>query len=226
MQFAPFFPVLHPILKSAFPNCLWTGDINQPEIALTFDDGPHPVYTSDLLKVLDQYQIKASFFWLGCWVKHYPQIAKAVIQKGHWICLHGYYHQMFHQMTDEQLKQDLEKTKQEILKICDINPKTLIDVRPPNGVFTPKTLTLLKQWGYRPVMWTVVPEDWVRPGINLVTNRVIQQTTNGSIIVLHDGNDGGQDVAASAKEIIPKLLEKGYKFVTIEQLWQQKKLSV
>ncbi|MEB3280334.1 MAG: polysaccharide deacetylase family protein [Lyngbya sp.] len=226
MQFAPFFPVLHPILKTAFPNCLWTGDINQPEIALTFDDGPHPVYTSDLLKVLDQYQIKASFFWLGCWVKHYPQIAKAVIQKGHWICLHGYYHQMFHQMTDEQLKQDLEKTKQEILKICDINPKTLIDVRPPNGVFTPKTLTLLKQWGYRPVMWTVVPEDWVRPGINLVTNRVIQQTTNGSIIVLHDGNDGGQDVAASAKEIIPKLLEKGYKFVTIEQLWQQKKLSV
>jgi peptidoglycan/xylan/chitin deacetylase (PgdA/CDA1 family) len=71
-------------------------------------------------------------------------------------------------------------------------------------------------------MWTVVPEDWVRPGVNLVTNRVIQQTTNGSIIVLHDGNDGGQDVAASAKEIIPKLLEKGYKFVTIEQLWQQK----
>ncbi|MGB3187881.1 MAG: polysaccharide deacetylase family protein [Limnoraphis sp.] len=226
MQFAPFFPVLHPILKTAFPNCLWRGDINHPEIALTFDDGPHPVYTSDLLKVLDEYQITASFFWLGCWVKNYPQIAKAVIRRGHWICLHGYNHQMFHQMTDEQLKQDLEKTKQEILKICDINPNRLLDVRPPNGVFTPKTLTLLKQWEYRPVMWTVVPEDWVRPGVNLVTNRVIQQTTNGSIIVLHDGNDGGQDVAASAREIIPKLLEKGYKFVTIDQLWNQQKLSV
>jgi peptidoglycan/xylan/chitin deacetylase (PgdA/CDA1 family) len=155
-------------------------------------------------------------------VKNYPEIAQAVIQQGHWICLHGYYHQMFHKMTDEQLKKDLEETKQEILNISDLHPNSLLDVRPPNGVFTPKTLTLLKQWGYRPVMWTVVPEDWVRPGVNIVTNRVIQQTTNGSIIVLHDGNDGGQDVAASAKSIIPKLLEKGYKFVTIDQLWQQK----
>lgn len=222
MEFAPFFPVLHPILKTAFPHCLWRGDINQAEIALTFDDGPHPVYTLDLLNVLDEYQIKASFFWLGCWVKNYPEIAQAVIQQGHWICLHGYYHQMFHKMTNEQLKKDLEKTKQEILNISDLHPNSLLDVRPPNGVFTPKTLTLLKQWGYRPVMWTVVPEDWVRPGVNIVTNRVIQQTTNGSIIVLHDGNDGGQDVAASAKSIIPKLLEKGYKFVTIDQLWQQK----
>ncbi|MEL7038128.1 MAG: polysaccharide deacetylase family protein [Cyanobacteria bacterium J06592_8] len=221
MQLAPIYPIVHQILKTTFPNCLWRGKITQTEIALSFDDGPHPVYTLDLLEVLDEYQVKASFFWLGCWVKQYPEIAQAVFQRGHWIALHGYNHQMFHQMTDEQLKQDLEQTKQEILNICDIHPNSLWDVRPPNGVFTPKTLTLLKQWGYRPVMWTVVPEDWVCPGIDCVTNRVIQQTQNGSIIVLHDGKYGGQDVAASTRKIIPQLLEKGYKFVTIDRLWQQ-----
>ena len=68
-------------------------------------------------------------------------------------------------------------------------------------------------------MWSVVPEDWVRPGISVVVNRIVQQTYNGSIIVLHDGYSGGQDVAKTVAEIIPILLEKDYKFVSIEEMW-------
>ncbi|HBK99939.1 MAG TPA: chitooligosaccharide deacetylase NodB-like protein [Microcoleaceae bacterium UBA10368] len=223
MQLAPLFPIIHPILKSAFPRCLWTGDVNRREIALTFDDGPHNRHTLELLKVLDITEIKASFFWLGCCVERHPEIAKAVCDRGHGIGLHGYQHISFPKLKPQELKQSLEDTQKAISKACDLEPKLIRDVRPPNGFFTPKTLELLKQWEYRPVMWSVVPEDWVRPGVSTVVSRVVQQTVNGSIIVLHDGYCGGEDVAAAAAKIIPLLQDKGYNFVSIEQLWQQVK---
>ena len=87
MPLAPLFPVVHPILKSAFPRCLWTGDLNSREIALTIDDGPHRQHTPQLLKVLDKYDIKASFFWLGFCVDRHPETAKEVCDRGHWIGL-------------------------------------------------------------------------------------------------------------------------------------------
>jgi len=223
MQLAPLFPIIHPILKSAFPRCLWTGDVNRREIALTFDDGPHNRHTLELLKVLDITEIKASFFWLGCCVERHPEIAKAVCDRGHGIGLHGYQHISFPKLKPQELKQSLEDTQKAISKACDLEPKLIRDVRPPNGFFTPKTLELLKQWEYRPVMWSVVPEDWVRPGVSTVVSRVVQQTVNGSIIVLHDGYCGGEDVAAAAAKIIPLLQDKGYNFVSIEQLCQQVK---
>jgi len=226
LQFASFFPYLHPLLTPNFPLCLWTGNLSQPEICLTFDDGPHPKYTLELLKVLEQFQVTASFFWLGQWVEKYPEIAQAVYQQGHWIGLHGYQHDSFPFLTEIALKQSLERTKTAIFNACGLEPELIPDVRPPNGVFLPRTLDLLTTWGYRPVMWSVVPEDWVHPGVEVVTHRVIKQTKNGSIIVLHDGCFGGKDVAKTTQEIIPKLLGQGYQFVTISKFWQSAKSMI
>lgn len=222
MELAPLFPVLHQILSPLFPGCLWLGNRERREIALTFDDGPHPQYTPRLLEVLDYYQVTASFFWLGLCVDRAPHVAKAVYERGHWIGLHGYDHRSFPSLNSREFKQMLERTQRAIAIACNLDPRLMIwDVRPPNGLFTPQTLYRLHEWGYRPVMWSVVPEDWVRPGIAVVTRRVVQQTRNGSIIVLHDGEHGGADVAASTAQILSQLLEQGYQFLTIDQLWQQ-----
>jgi peptidoglycan/xylan/chitin deacetylase (PgdA/CDA1 family) len=218
MQLAPLYPRLYPILKTIFPQCLWTGNENLPEIALTFDDGPHPVHTPQLLQVLEQYQIKATFFWLGVNVEKFPEIAREVYRRGHAIGLHGYQHISFPTLNAIQLKESLEKTQEAITKACKINGNLIKNVRPPNGLVMPETINLLKQWDYRIIMWSVVPEDWVKPGVSLVKNRVLQQTRNGSIIVLHDGYHGGEDVASSVAEILPKLIEKGYKFITIDPI--------
>ena len=221
MQLAPFLPILYRILEPTFPSCLWAGNPNSKVIALTFDDGPHPHYTPQLLKVLDQYSIPASFFWLGACVNYSPAVAKAVYERGHWIGLHGYDHRSFPMLTPAELKESLQKTQDAIAQAGCLSPTTIRDVRPPNGLFTPHTLDLLHQWHYRSVMWSVVPEDWVRPGIAVVLQRVLQQVQNGSLIVLHDGACGGQDVAVITAQLIPQLLRQGYRFVTVDTLWQQ-----
>jgi peptidoglycan/xylan/chitin deacetylase (PgdA/CDA1 family) len=221
MQFASLYPLVYRILKPTFPKCLWCGNPNSKAIALTFDDGPHPQYTPELLAVLDRYNIKASFFWLGVWVNRNPAIAKTICDRGHWIGLHSYDHRNFPMLSPTELQQSLEKTQAAIYNACNLQPSQVRDVRPPNGFFTPEILKLLHQWNYRPVMWSVVPEDWVRPGVATVVQRVLQQVQNGSLIVLHDGACGGQDVAATAESLIPQLLQQGYHFVTVDTLWQQ-----
>jgi peptidoglycan/xylan/chitin deacetylase (PgdA/CDA1 family) len=222
MQFAPLYPILYRILKPTFPSCLWSGDETSPTIALTFDDGPHSEYTPQLLEVLDRYRVEASFFCLGVGVERNPSLAREIQQQGHWIGLHGYYHRSFPVLTPDELKQSLLKTQTAIANACQLHRDRVRDVRPPNGLFTPKVLKLLHQENYRPVMWSVVPEDWVSPGVAVVINRVMAKVGNGSIIVLHDGYCGGHDVSAIANELIPRLLDKGYRFVTIDKFWQQK----
>lgn len=225
MQFAPLFPYVYRILQPTFPNCLWGGDRNLKAIALTFDDGPHPQYTPQLLKVLDYYDIKASFFWLGACVNRSPDIAKAICDRGHWVGLHGYDHRSFPMLSAHDLKNSLEKTQAAIYNACNLLPEKVRDVRPPNGLFTPKILKLFLEWNYRPVMWSVVPEDWVLPGVDTVVQRVLSQVQNGSLIVLHDGACGGQDIAATTKILIPQLLQRGYQFVTVDTLWQYTKTN-
>jgi peptidoglycan/xylan/chitin deacetylase (PgdA/CDA1 family) len=225
MQFASVYPVLYRILKPSFPGCLWAGNPTSRSIALTFDDGPHPQHTPQLLRVLDRYQISASFFWLGVCVNRSPDTAMAVWQQGHWIGLHGYDHRLFPRLSVSELKQSLEQTQAAIADACQVSfaytQEHIRDVRPPVGVFTPQTLAYLRQWNYRPVMWSVVPEDWVRPGVMVAAQRILSQTRNGSLIVLHDGYYGGEDVAAIADYIIPRLLEQGYQFVTVDRLWAE-----
>ncbi len=231
MQLAPLFPIIYKILQPRFPQCLWSGDRfanaysdrNYQAIALTFDDGPHPQYTRQVLTVLERYQVQASFFCLGACVERSPTIAKEICDRGHWIGLHGYDHRSFPMLSTIELKESLEKTQTAIYQTCNLPPEKVRDVRPPNGLFTPKTLELFQNWNYRPVMWSVVPEDWALPGVTTVAKRVLKQVKNGSLIVLHDGVFGGQDVAATIEILIPQLIQKGYQFVTVDTLWGMRK---
>jgi len=167
IQFAPLYPILYQFLKPAFPHCLWCGDENSRAIALTFDDGPHPQFTPQVLAVLAEYEIKASFFWLGNCVDRFPDVARQVSDRGHWIGLHGYEHRSFPLLSEQELQESLTKTQTAIYRACNLEPHQVRDVRPPNGLFTPYMLKLFQKWNYRPVMWSVVPEDWLRPGLTL-----------------------------------------------------------
>lgn len=220
MEFAPVYPYLYRLLKPHFPSCLWSGAPQDKLIALTFDDGPHPLYTPKLLEVLARYQVKGTFFCLGASVERYPHLVGEIAQQGHGIGIHGYLHHNFPLLSTKQLQESLAKTSAALSGATGLDLAQIRDVRPPNGVFTPRVLDQIQIHNYRPVMWSVVPEDWVLPGVSLVVQRIMSQVHNGAIIVLHDGYYGGADVAATVAELIPQLLQQGYSFLTIEQMWQ------
>ncbi|NJN23239.1 MAG: polysaccharide deacetylase family protein [Acaryochloridaceae cyanobacterium RL_2_7] len=224
MAAANFIPYLYRFLKPRLPEALWEGDRNSNKIALTFDDGPHPQFTPPLLKVLEQYDVQATFFWLGSWVKRYPDIARQVYEGGHQLALHGFIHKPFLFQNIEEIRQGLEATQDAIATVCPEAP-TPIDVRPPYGICRAKTIQQLHKWGYRTVMWSVVPIDWTEPGVEVVQQRVLKQTQGGDLIVLHDGSSGGQAVANCTREIVPKLLKQGFEFISVDTMWEQRILA-
>jgi peptidoglycan/xylan/chitin deacetylase (PgdA/CDA1 family) len=222
LHLAPLFPILHQVLMPLFPNCLWLGNPHQRRLALTFDDGPHPRYTPELLDVLANFQVKATFFVLGCQVERHPEITRTIYQQGHGLGLHGYDHRSFTGLNAAELHHTLVCNQAAIAQACGIDPNTIRDVRPPNGLFYPQTLKHLQAWHYRSVMWTAVPEDWVAPPMETVQRRIRQQVRNGAIIVLHDGSSGGAQVAANTAACLTSLLAQNYEFVTIDQLWHDR----
>lgn len=211
------YPLLQQGLKTLFPEALWDlpPDPQKRQVALTFDDGPHPEYTPTLLQVLQEFQVPATFFVLGERVQRWPHLARKIRQQSHGIGLHGWQHRSFTQLSRGELLQSLRRSQDTLVAACGGTPEEYRAVRPPNGLFWPRTLTDLRSWGYLPVMWSVVPEDWLCPPVAVVVERVLNQVRPGSLIVLHDGVQGGSQVAEVVRRLIPALGEQGFDFVRL-----------
>ncbi|MFS8904360.1 polysaccharide deacetylase family protein [Synechococcus sp. H60.4] len=211
------YPLLHQGLKTLFPEALWElpADPSRQQVALTFDDGPHPQHTPALLQVLQEFQVPATFFVLGERVQRWPHLAWQIRQQGHGIGLHGWQHHSFTQLSRSELHNRLRRSQAALVAACGGIPEEYRAVRPPNGLFWPQTLVDLRRWGFFPVMWSVVPEDWLEPPVALVVERVLAQVRPGSLIVLHDGAQGGSQVAKVTRHLIPALREEGFDFVSL-----------
>ena len=145
-MFAPLYPHLYRVLAPMFPDCLWSAEPEQPLVCLSFDDGPHPQYTPQLLEVLEHLGVTANFFWLGAAVRRYPDVAREVFRRGHWLGLHGDTHRAFPQMRPEALQASLSATQAAIANACD-RPLDWVqthvrDVRPPQWSLYPQNPTV------------------------------------------------------------------------------------
>ena len=219
----PMVGQMHRVLRRRFPDALWMGDTSFPVVALTFDDGPDPRDTEALLRVLDRHGVAATFFLIGERARRYPDLVRAVAEAGHQQGLHGYHHRAFPLQPAPQLAHSLYMTQAALAEATGQPPDQFRDVRPPYGVFTPATLKALRGWGYRPVMWSVVPLHWRQPARQTV-REVVEQIHPGAILVLHESLPG-PPVARLADEILPRLQEAGYEFVLVNDMWQTVRLA-
>jgi peptidoglycan/xylan/chitin deacetylase (PgdA/CDA1 family) len=199
------------------PDVLWFGDGTRREIALTFDDGPHPRDTPRVLEALAKHESRATFFLVGKGIEQHASLVKQVHLRGHQVALHCYHHLPFFLEKPHSLRAQLDRTRIAIADACGIPPEKIRDVRPPYGAFTARTASLLREWGYRLVMWSSIPQHWMQP-LNWSVAQVLEDACPGAVIVLHDGHGHGEKVTEIVEAVIPPLKAAGYEFITIDQM--------
>lgn len=189
------------------------GNPNQKYIALTFDDGPVTSNTTRLLDILKRRNIKATFYVLGNRVQNNPSLVKRMVAEGHELGNHTWTHGKLTNMSDTKVRWELDKNRDAIVAATGIKPRTM---RPPYGALSTRQRSwIFKEYGYPTILWDVDPQDWKKPGVSVVRDRIVSKTRNGSIILLHDLHSVSVDAVPST---VDALLRKGYKFVTVSQL--------
>ncbi|MFZ5806302.1 MAG: polysaccharide deacetylase family protein [Verrucomicrobiota bacterium] len=176
-------------------------------IAITFDDGPTPGVTEPILEELRKHDLRATFFMIGKNVEHAPSLAKQVADAGHEVANHSYGHPMLTRLPLAQVEYEIQKTQDAIFKATG---KTPIWFRPPYGAFDKaKHGPIARDKGLGIVYWSVDPQDWKKPGADAIASRVINATTPGSIILLHDLH---LQTAQAVPRIFETLKEKAFAF--------------
>jgi peptidoglycan/xylan/chitin deacetylase (PgdA/CDA1 family) len=180
-------------------------------VNITIDDGPDPTWTPQVLQVLKEYGVKATFCMIGPEAEAHPDLVKAVVAAGHRLCDHT----VSHDTTMDKKSESYQS--QEILNAANMITKASGGVRPlyyraPGGAFTPYSRHLAASQGMRPLGWNVDSKDFELPGTDAIITTVKSELPNGPTILFHDaGGDRSQTVAA-LREILPWLKQQGYSF--------------
>ena len=185
------------------------------KIALTFDDGPHPRYTEEILDILAMYDVKATFFQVGQNVVDNPTIAKRVREEGHEIGNHTYSHPKLSTLAELALARELEQTADTLQAITGTTPHLF---RPPEGVISKQILSLAAQMEYQPVLWSVDTRDWAHTPTDQIVRHVLTTVQDGDIILFHDYVVGESPTPAAIRQLLPILLARGFQPVTITEL--------
>jgi len=186
-------------------------DDGRKVIALTIDDGPSTVYTPQILQLLDEYQVTATFSMIGLQVDAHPGMAREVAAAGHMIANHTWSHADLAVLAPVTVADQINRATGAIHTVTGRVP-TLF--RAPYGAWSPAVLAHCAQTGMTPLDWSVDPRDWSRPGVASIVGNIMRNTKTGSIILEHDGGGNRSQTVAALKIVLPRLLAAGYQFTT------------
>ncbi|WP_153012061.1 delta-lactam-biosynthetic de-N-acetylase, partial [Tepidibacillus decaturensis] len=201
---------------------IFIGDTKQKELYLTFDNGYENGYTSQILDILKQKKIPAAFFVTGHYLKDQPDLVKRMVNEGHIVGNHSWSHPNMTEISDHQLKKELDKVKN--LYTIITGEKEMHYVRAPRGVFSERTLALSYQNGYINVFWSLAYKDWDihdQKGWKYAYDKIMEQVHPGAIMLIHTVS---KDNAEALNKVLDDLLKKGYTFKSIDDLLVKKKI--
>ncbi|WMN06689.1 polysaccharide deacetylase family protein [Marivirga arenosa] len=198
------------IIQNIFPSFQWKVNTDHKIIFPTFDDGPIPNLTNEILAILKDFNAKATFFCVGDNIRKHPQIFEQLIQANHQVGNHTFNHLKAWKSDLNVYLENVELCQKEIEK--HIKPEVKL-FRPPYGQFTFKSVQKLKQKYYNFIMWDVLSKDYNRNiSANTILKKSIQNSSNGSIIVFHDNLKSKDKILQFLPLYLKHFSDIGYKF--------------
>ncbi len=198
------FVTVPKFIQSLFSSIIWRKETINKEIWLTFDDGPHPEVTPWILSVLKEENVKATFFLLGEKIEEFPYLKNKILNEGHTIGNHSYSHRNGWTCNNDIYFNDIDKCQK-------LMPENNL-FRPPFGKITIPQLMRLKKI-YKIVLWDVLSLDFqqnITP--NKVEKNILRNTSNGSIIVLHNNKKSYKNLQPILSRTIQNLKKSGFNF--------------
>jgi len=190
------------------------GDRDRPRIALTFDDGPHPVHTAPLLDALAELDVHATFFLVGEDVDAHPALVARMARDGHELGNHTYCHRYLPLARSRSVEHELRATDRAIVRAAGVIPTV---ARPPWGGRSPRNVRVFQRLRKRLVLWDVNSFDWKGKPATEVVERVLDRARAGSIILMHEARDGGATTIDAVRLLVPALRERGFELVTVSR---------
>lgn len=190
-------------------------DAGAPILYLTFDDGPNPALTPQIVELLDRHGAKATFFVVGVHLNRSPAALLPVAESGHTIANHTWSHRSLVGMGAEGIASQLTRTAELVqATVGEALPagSQMRWLRPPYGALDDTATSQVEDLGYQIVTWDIDPKDWQRPGAAAIASAVINRAFPGAIVVLHDGGGGSQQTVTALGTILETLTEQGYQF--------------
>ena len=204
-----------PALFTLFPQILWQDANAKDKIFLTFDDGPDPIFTPQILAILEKEQTRASFFVVGQRAQQYPEVIQQMNQSGHAIGIHSFEHKRLFYQSKAFIRQQLKKSKFIVEQIID---KPVRYFRPPYGIFSPRLIQVCQEFDLKLVLWSVMSYDFDEHVSDKFILKLIEtKTSGGDIIVFHDGHIKSERTVKISSPVIKILKEKGLKFISIHK---------
>jgi peptidoglycan-N-acetylglucosamine deacetylase len=181
-------------------------------IALTIDDGPHPVWTPKILQLLDKYHVPAMFCMIGNQVLGHEDVARSVTKAGHQLANHTYSHPTkLAGKTHDQVRKEIERAQAKIQKTTGYAPRLF---RSPGGDWSPTVLQEAAKAGLVPLDWSDDPRDWSKPGVPHIKSKLLAARP-GQILLCHDGGGDRSQTYQALNAVIPALVAKGLRFVAL-----------